>query len=282
MANTEQAPDGHPRRVWGEMLTFIREASGLSREELAARASLSVATIMAYEKGWRSPVRDTVANQIEPVPGFRSNGVLLKLWDQFADAMNYSVFPAWVVDLFEKEQEADSIRCYGFGLVPGLLQTEDYARALMATRLRTTQEEIEERVAERMRRQEILQRENPPLVLAIIDETALQRPVGGRHVMAEQARRLIEGVDGPNIKVKLVPAGTGAHEGLSGEFGILDFKGSPSFGYQEGSVRGMNLPGQDDVAALQMKWDSLNGEAASWSASKALMEEAYKRWTQTT
>jgi hypothetical protein len=107
MANTEQAPDGHPRRVWGEMLTFIREASGLSREELAARANLSVATIMAYEKGWRSPVRDTVANQIEPVPGFRSNGVLLKLWDQFADAMNYSVFPAWVAELADEEREAD-------------------------------------------------------------------------------------------------------------------------------------------------------------------------------
>ena len=86
MGNNEKAPKGHPRTVWGEMLTFIREASGLSREELAARANLSPSTIRAYENGWRSPVRQTVEEQIEPVPGLVSNGVLLKLWDEFEEA----------------------------------------------------------------------------------------------------------------------------------------------------------------------------------------------------
>jgi hypothetical protein len=187
-----------------------------------------------------------------------------------------------VDELVDQEREADSIRCHGLYLVPGLLQTEDYARALMATRLRITPEEIDRRVAERMQRQEILTRENPPLVQAIIDEAALQRPVGGRHVMAEQVRRLIEAVDGPNIKIKVIPAGTGAHEGLSGEFIIVDFKGKPSLGFLETALDGQAAPEPDNVDALQIKWDSLNGEAASWSASRAVMEDSYKRWTRAT
>jgi hypothetical protein len=164
-------------------------------------------------------------------------------------------------------------------LVPGLLQTEEYARALMSTRLRIMTEEIEQRVAERMKRQEILVREQPPLVLSIIDEAALHRPVGGRHVMAEQVRRLMEAGDGSNIRIKVIPAGTGAHEGLSGEFIILDFKGKPDFGFLETALDGQPVTEPDDVDLLRIKWDTLNGEAASWSASKALMEEAYKRWT---
>jgi transcriptional regulator with XRE-family HTH domain len=268
--------------VWGEMLKHIREASGLSREELAAQANLSPSTIRSYEDGWRSPVRRTVEEQIEAAPGLNSQGVLLKLWDQFEEAMNYSVFPTWVADLIDREQEADSIRWFSVDLVPGLLQTEDYARALMAARLRITPEEIEERVAERMKRQEVLGRQNPPLVLAIIDEAALQRPVGGHHVMAEQVRRLIETGGGPNIKITILPLATGAHEGLSGAFGILDFTDRPSVGYQEGSVRGLSLTEREDVEALRLKWDTLNGEAASWSVSKTYLEEAYKRWTRAT
>src|SRR6202042_3290299 len=97
MGSSEKAPKGHPRTVWGEMLTHVRGISGMSREELAARASLSPSTIRAYENGWRSPVRQTVAEQIEPALGSASNGVLLKLWDEFEEAMNYSVFPGWVV-----------------------------------------------------------------------------------------------------------------------------------------------------------------------------------------
>ena len=196
--------------------------------------------------------------------------------------MTYSVFPGWVVDLIDREREADSIRWFSLDLVPGLLQTEEYTRALMATRLRITPDEIEQRVAERMKRHEVLQRESPPLVLLIIDEMALQRPVGGHHVMAEQVRRLIEASGEPNIKITILPMSTGAHEGLSGEFGILDFPGRPSVGYQEGAVRGMSLQEPEDVEALRIKWDTLNGEAVSGSASKALMEEAYKRWTSAT
>lgn len=273
---------GHPRKVWGEMLKHVREASGLSREELAARANLSPSTIKAYEDAQRSPVRRTVEEQIEPAPGLHSNGVLLKLWEEFEEAMNYTVFPMWVADLIDKEREADAIRWFSLALVPGLLQTEDYARALMATRLRTTADEIEQRIAERMKRQEILDRENPPLVLAVIDEAALHRPVGGRHVMAEQVRRLIDVADGPNVKIKVIPASTGAHEGLSGSFGILDFKDKAGFGFAETALDGQALTEPDDVEGLRIKWDSLNGEGASWSASKALMEEAYKRWTRVT
>jgi DNA-binding XRE family transcriptional regulator len=252
------------------MLRHIREAAGLPREELAARASLSVSTIVSYESGWRSPVRQTVAEQIEPALGSASNGVLLKLWDELEEAMNYSVSPdGWWISLTK------NVRQTRFAATAWIW-------CLACYRLRITRDEIEVRVAERMKRQEILVKESPPLVLAIVDGAALHRPIGGYHVMAEQVRRLIDAGGEPSIRITVLPLATGAHEGLSGEFELLDFTGKRSAGYQEGAVRGMSLPEPEDVEGLRVKWDTLNGEAASASASKVMLEEAYKRWTRAT
>jgi hypothetical protein len=264
------------------MLRHIREASGLSREELAAGARLSPSTIRAYEDGWRAPVRDTVEQQIEPAPGLRSHGVLLKLWDEFEEAMNYGSFPAFVADLAEKEAAATSIRCYGLTAVPGLLQTEDYARAILAATFGITAAEVEQQVTERLQRQEILARDKPPDLRAIFDESVLHRPIGGRHVMAEQLRRLIEAADTPSTTLLVIPADTGAHDGLSGEFMIVDAEAAQGFGFLETALGGQPVPEAESVTVLNRRWATLSGEATSRKASKALLEEAYKRWTRAT
>jgi Domain of unknown function (DUF5753)/Helix-turn-helix domain len=280
--SSERAPKGHPRIVWGEMLRHIREASGLSREELAAGARLSPSTIRAYEDGWRAPVRDTVEQQIEPAPGLRSHGVLLKLWDEFEEAMNYGSFPAFVADLADKEAAATGIRCYGLTAVPGLLQTGDYARAILAVTFGITAEEADQQVAERLQRQEILTRDKPPDLRVILDESVLHRPIGGRHVMAEQVRCLVEAADAPSITILVIPADTGAHEGMSGEFKIVDTEGKPGFAFLETALGGQPVPEVDGVAVLNRRWATLSGEATSRKSSKALLEEAYKRWTRAT
>jgi transcriptional regulator with XRE-family HTH domain len=262
------------------MLRHVREASGLSREDLAAAASLSPSTIRAYEDGWRAPVRETVEKQIESVPGLRSHGLLLKLWDEFEEAMNYGSFPAFVADLADKERTATAIRWYAPLLVPGLLQTEDYARAILSATFGITADEVDQQVAERLQRQGILARDRPPELRAILDESVLHRLIGGRHIMAEQVRRLIEAADETRTTILVIPADTGAHEGLSGEFGIVETGGQPGFGFVETALGGQSVPEPNNLALLNRTWATLNGEATSWRASRGLMEEAYKRWTR--
>jgi transcriptional regulator with XRE-family HTH domain len=161
MTSGERAPKGTPRAVFGEMLRFYRERAGLSREALADKAHISASTIGAYETGWRVPTRDTVKD-IDAVPEMHTDGALTKLWDQFQDGMNYQVFPAEVQDWAETEAIAATLRWFEAQIVPGLLQTEAYMRAIFSTRFGTTGEGIEQRVAARLSRQEILTREQPP------------------------------------------------------------------------------------------------------------------------
>jgi len=280
--SSDRAPKGHPRIVWGEMLRHIREASGLSREELAAAANLSPSTIRAYEDGWRAPVRETVERQIDPAPGLRSHGVLLKLWDEFEEAMNYGSFPAFIADLADKEREATAIRWYAPLMVPGIVQTADYARAILSATFGITAEEVEQQVTERLQRQDILTRDKPPELRMILDEPVLHKLIGSREVMAEQVRRLIEAAESPTTTILVIPSGTGAHEGLSGEFQVMETDGQPGFAFLETAIGGQPLPEADNVALLNRKWATLSGEATSWRASKALLEEAYNRWTRAT
>jgi transcriptional regulator with XRE-family HTH domain len=279
--SSERAPKGHPRKVWGELLRHIREVSGLTCEELAARANLAPSTVRSYENGWRAPVRETVEKQIERASGLRSNGVLLKLWDEFEEAMNYGSFPAFVADLADKEAAATAIRCYAALLVPGLLQTRDYAHAILSVTFGITAEEVDQQVAERLQRQEILARDNPPELRVILDELVLHRPIGGHQIMAEQVRRLIEAANEPSTTVIVIPSDTGAHEGLSGDFKIVDTEGQPGFCFLETARGGQPVPEADGVADLIRKWATLSGEATSRKASRVLLEEAYKRWTRT-
>jgi transcriptional regulator with XRE-family HTH domain len=124
------------------------------------------------------------------------------------------------------EDAATMIRTYESVLIPGLLQTEDYARAVMLGGQVLDREVIDRKIEARTARQELLSRESPPQLLAIVDEAALQRLVGGPAVMAAQIRRLIELAVWPHITIHVLPNSAGAHAGLTGgRFTILDFPG---------------------------------------------------------
>ncbi len=172
---------------------------------------------------------------------------------------------------------------FGPLLVPGLLQTEDYARAVFGTRFGVTNEEIDEQVAARMKRQEILNRDNPTALWVIVDESVLRRPVGGRHVMREQVGHLIEAARRPHVSVQVISSSVGAHRGLwAGGFAIADFEDAPTVGYQETTCQGQFVDRREDVGTLAECWDMLVREALPWAASQALLEEAAKSWTSAT
>jgi hypothetical protein len=146
----------------------------------------------------------------------------------------------------------------------------------------TSDEEIDEQVAGRLKRQESLTRDEPVALWVVLDESALRRQVGGRHVMFEQVNRLVETARQPNVVIEVVPASVGAYLGLLGAFALADFKDAPSVGYQEGAAGGQLVEAPESVAALDLVWDTIRGDTLSRAASLALLEEVAKSWTSAT
>jgi hypothetical protein len=244
-----------PRQVFGAMLRYYRDRAGLTRPELARQIRKSESLIHA------------------------TDGALRLLRDEIGDGLGYQAYPAWFQDWTHKEAEAATLRFFQPLIVPGLLQTEGYARAIFSTRFRITDDEVEELVSARMKRQEILRRDNPPAIWLILDEMALQRPIGGPNVMSHQLRRLVEMARQPHVVIEIIPASTGAYEGLAGAFTIADFDDAPSVGHQEGALRGQPVEEREDVATLDLTWATLRSDALPRAASLALLEEAAKSWT---
>ena len=155
-----------PRQVFGGMVRFYRERAGLSRPETARQICKSESLVQAIELGQRTATLE-VTRDLESA--LHAEGALVQLRDELAEALGYQAFPAWFQDWALKEAEATTLRTFQPLIVPGLLQTEDYARAIFATRFRITQDETEELTAARMKRQEILAREYPPTFRVILD-----------------------------------------------------------------------------------------------------------------
>jgi transcriptional regulator with XRE-family HTH domain len=260
------------------MVRFYREKAGLSRAELARRICKSLSLVQAIELGQRAATPEVTADIEEAL---QTGGALKQLRDEMASGLGYQVFPAWFQDWAIKEAEAATLRWYEPLLVPGLLQTEDYARAIFSTRFRVTADEIDERAAARKQRQEILTQQNPPSFWVILDEWVLRREIGRRHLMCEQVNRLVAAASEPHIVIEVIPAGAGAHEGLTGAFAIADFEETASVGYQEGALRGQPVDEPSDVATLDLTWDMLRGQTLPRSASLALMEEVANSWSHT-
>jgi Domain of unknown function (DUF5753) len=211
-----------------------------------------------------------------------TGGVLAKLREEMGDGLGYQVYPAWFQDWALKEYEATTLRWFEPLVVPGLLQTEEYARAVFRTGLRITNDKIDEQVAGRLKRQEVLTRDEPPTLWVILDEWVLRRPVGGRHVMFEQVSRLVAAAGEPHVVIEVLPVSVGAHEGLAGAFAIADFETAPSVGYLEGTPGGQLVEQPKDVAVLDLTWDTLRADTLPRAASLAVLEEGAKSWASMT
>jgi transcriptional regulator with XRE-family HTH domain len=139
-------------------------------------------------------------------------------WQRYGD-----VLPQWFRAYVDLESAATLIRTYEGQFVPGLLQTDDYMRAVIHAASLESAEEVGRRVRLRMARQTLLTREHPPRLWAVVDEAALRRPVGGREVMRGQLERLIDASKLPNVTLQILPFAGGAHPAMVGSFSILRF-----------------------------------------------------------
>jgi hypothetical protein len=230
------------------------------------------------ENGQRVPTEQFAA-ACDSVAELNTGGALGELRELLKDYLKQRAYPGWFVRWPDKEAEAKILRWFELVVVPGLLQTPEYARALLANRIGGP-DDTEEIVAARMARQSILSREEPPELWVVIDEAVLHRPVGGAYVMREQLDHLMKAARRSNVVVQVIPATVGVHDGLPGAgFIIADFADAPHVAYQDTAVRGQVIEDSDDIAILIATWDRLRAEALPRRASLDLMEEVAKTWT---
>ena len=247
---TTRTPTGRRRRLGAE-LRRLREQAGLTIDRVAQELECSPSKVSRIETGQVSAtprdVRDMLGlygvddARLEAMVQVAREARQRGWWQKFVDVPDG--VPAYV----GLETAATSIDVYMALLVPALLQTPDYARAVIAAvRPDLPRSEIDRRVELRLRRQDLLGQERPPRMRVLLDDTVLRRPVGGPAVMAAQRRRLLADADRPAVTIQVLEAGAGAHAGMDGPFTIFGFP----------------APAERDVVALDSAADALYLEDA--------------------
>jgi len=251
----------------------------MTPEQLGARVFLSGSQIRKVEAGTRTPTED-LAKACEGIRELDCNGALTELYEILGEKLKRRAYPGWFAGWPDKEAQARRLRSFELVVVPGLLQTEGYARAVLSTRVGATEDEIDEVVAARLARQQILERDQPPELWAILDEGVLRRPVGAPDVMRGQLTHLAGMARRPHIVVQVIPLAAGAHQGLNGgAFVIADFEDAATIAYQDTAVSGQIIEDASEADALAHTWDTLRLEALPPAASLSLIEETAGQWT---
>jgi transcriptional regulator with XRE-family HTH domain len=268
-----------PEGVFGKALKYFRERAGLSQTELAALSNYDNTVINKIEKGKRPPA-EGFPERMDAIPQLETNGELTRLWGWLEDSVKHRAYPGWFDKWPDYETKATAIRSYEPLLVPGLLQTEAYVRAVLrGAQPDATDEHIEQQVRLRLERQEILSKENPPYARFIIDEGVLHRLIGSPKTMHDQLIHLADMADRPKISVQVIPFAAAERSGLLGAFAIADIDGK-SVLYLETATEGqiVEVPVQGEAAALI--FDTLRIEALNRAASRDLiMKVAEGKWT---
>jgi transcriptional regulator with XRE-family HTH domain len=245
----------NPLGTFGAELRAHRANAGWSQAELAPKLFISPSLASALENGTRAPKRD-LAELCDRV--FETTGTFARLWRLTVQ----QAWPSWFAEYAQLEEQATRIHKWELRYVPGLLQTADYARAVMkAGRPREASDIIEEDVRARIDRQEILTRTNPPLAWFVIDESVLYRAYGGPNVMHHQIKRLSEFAELPSVVIQILPFSITDHPGADGPLTILEFDGSPSVGYAEGRGSGRLIESPADVAQEMECYDMVRAAA---------------------
>ncbi|MEU1880477.1 DUF5753 domain-containing protein [Streptosporangium sp. NPDC020072] len=204
------------------------------------------------------------------------------IWPRNAQLQPTTSLPSQYAIYIGFESEAEGVRNYEILAVPGLLQTESYARAMIkGTVPDVSRDEVETRVAARLQRQRLLDRPTPLKLWAVIDESALLREVGGRQVMHDQLAKLREAAEEPNITIQVIPRSAGAYPGMHGAFVLLDFPGEGhDVVYMEGGSSDLFLEGEQDISHYSMLFEHLRAVGAGPDATRSILATAQENWKE--
>ncbi|MGH3329267.1 MAG: helix-turn-helix domain-containing protein [Streptomycetales bacterium] len=272
------------RRRLGAELRRLREAAGLTMDEAGKGLERAESTISRIENA-RNAIRPLDVRLLLDLYGVtdkRARAALEALardsrkkgwWHTYADLLS----PAYS-DLISLEDDAEGVLTFELALVPGLLQTEDYARAVLTGgRMTAAAEEVETLVTVRMTRQAVLARPESPLRLwAIVSEAALRQQIGGPDVMRAQLRHLVEAADRPNVTLQVLPFSAEAHPGSNGPFVVFEFPESTALDVVllENLTSSLYLEQEPEVRRYTLAYEHLRAIALAPADSRKLIARA--------
>ena len=259
----------NPVRYFGRQVRRARRAAGWTLTEFGQRIGYDPGQISRIENGRRSPT-EVFARMCDRA--FPERGGWFS--EFYAESRTWIATPPWFRSWVEHEQHAASLRIWQLSVLSGLLQTEDYARAILAVEPGVTDDQVSARLTARLARQAILARDDPPAMWFLVDQAALRRCVGSPEVMAAQLARLAGVARLPNVTIQVVP--DIAHAGLLGGFAVAGHAA-----YIETAVAGQVFEDADIIAGLLTRFDTLRNEAFRGSESLALIERMCEEWTAT-
>ncbi|MFG2694360.1 Scr1 family TA system antitoxin-like transcriptional regulator [Kitasatospora sp. NPDC048407] len=261
-------PSSSPAAFYGSELRRLRESVGISQQALGERVFVSGAYIGQLESATRRPQLD-LSRSIDKELG--TGGHLERLHP----LLRHPRMADYFVEVVEQEARARTISEYAALVIPGLVQTRDYAEAIfLGAQPLLNEPELADRVAARLERQRIVEDPTGPVLWMVLDEAVLQRVVNSRRVMAEQLRHIIRLITERQIIVQVVQFDAGAHAMLEGMISLMTFDNAPPLAYVEGPHIGHLIDEPTLVAKCRQSYDLVRAAALSPEASLARIKSA--------
>ncbi|MFJ6742272.1 helix-turn-helix domain-containing protein [Streptomyces sp. NPDC091279] len=256
--------------AFGKNLKILRMRAGLDRPALGSLIGYSPGTIASYEQGRRIPNGDTI-DKCDEVLGA---GGLLSNWKEQMERAQYPVFFQGMASL---EKVAIELLSYSTLVFTGLIQTEEYMRALLAMRRPALdQETVEQRVAARLNRQGIFERQPSPLLSFVLDESILRRPYGGKAVLRRQLENVLLIAQRPNVEIQVMPLSCEDNAGVNGPFTVITRKDGKRFVYAEAEGIGSLKTSAEQTTLSHGRYGIIRSQALSPRESMASIEGALK------
>lgn len=253
--------------AFGRQLKLLRTKAGIDRAEFGSHMGYAAQSIASFEQGRRIPLGGFIDRADEVL---HAGGVLKALKDEVLRAQ----YPSFFRDAARLEAQAESMCVYAAHLVPGLLQTADYARAVFQWQRPLLDEEvIEQRLAARMARQEILRRHPAPLLSFVIEEVVLIKPVGGSDVLERQRQHMLEVGSARHLEIQVMPTACQDHAGLGGPFNLIHTAEGRRIAYTEVQDDSRLYTGQRKVSELEARYNLLRSQALTPSESLAFIKK---------
>ncbi|MGA5648491.1 DUF5753 domain-containing protein [Streptomyces seoulensis] len=254
-------------RCFGKQLRLLRTRRGLTRAELGALLGYGEDMVASVELGRRIPRAEFIDRADEAL---EAGGLLVVMKEEVARAR----YPAFFRDAAKLEGEAVELHVYANQAVPGLLQTEEYARAVFGVlRPPLDEEVVDQRVAARVARQMIFHRRPSPLISFVIDESVLRRPIGGRAVLRGQLEQILLVGGMRTVEIQVMPLGQDENAGMAGPFTLMETNDARRIGYVEVQNVSRVHSDRDPVRALEAKYGTLRAQALTPRKSAEYVEK---------
>jgi transcriptional regulator with XRE-family HTH domain len=261
---------------FGLEIRTYRNDAGLSQSQLADALGCTGQWVGAVELADKAP-SEAFAQDLDTY--FQTNGSFNRLWKTIKRASRRAAPPTWFKPWIQIEQGAGILKTWQPLVVPGLLQTPAYARAILQSRPGISHDELETQVAARMERQRLLASERPPLLWAILDEGILWRLVGSEEIMQDQLAALVDATAANHVTIQIAPKERAGTAGLSGAFVIAKMDDEPDIVYLDDAAEGRIVSNSPEATEVLNWYDAIRADALPAQASVDLISKVRQdRW----